>query len=1020
MTSPMDTTECPTDEDLAAHLAGGRVDDSVAEHIDGCAPCRAVVVGAVRGGLVSVGVDDPEATTVDRPAGLRARRTSGGPPLEPGAMIGRYRIESLIGAGGMGVVYAAHDDALDRRVALKVMRPDLAGDPAALAKRLVRESRLMAKASHPAVLTVHDVGRVADRVFVAMELIRGETLGQWLARKSRAVDDIVGVFRRAGAGLVAAHRAGLVHRDFKPDNVLVELPGSDGETPVRVLVTDFGVARALAADDAAERGSRPKLTDIDLTATGGVVGTPAYMAPEQLAGADVDERADVFAFAVSLWESLHGTRPYPGSTAGEIRAAMDRGVPATSSGARAPKWIRRALLAALVTDRDARTPTMQGLLDALDPAPRKRRMRRAMFAGLAVLPLGAAAAVVTAWPRPQGARGPDPCADGLARLDAVWSPAVSRAAGDAILASGGDPSTIKTIDAGVQSWRMVHGAACKATASRAGSGDPTTEAAAIGIAIHRPADVNACLDARLIEIAALAEDLTSGKPEAVRDAPKMVHIFNDPAACVDPAPGLLEPRAPRDPRLRPEVARLRHALFAIETTRDAGSFGPALAAVRAIEREISASAWPPLEPEYLYLLGTIQSQGTDSMAALETFRRAAAVAERVHHDYLAAQCWIQLTQSAAFDSHDPERALEYAEYASAASARFGRPPMTEVLLGYAKGSALVEAGRLDEGRLEMEAVLALAEQKVPSMVSLVTQGLGYVYESLSRYDLAASTYRRALDQFIQQYGEGVQANEAVFRGRLAINLAQIGRVDEGIEQAEKGLEIAERTLDEKHTDRPMAHVNLADVLRIAGRFDDALAQIDKAEKMVLVVSGKRSLFYGEVLHLRFAILSDAGEYKKALPLVEKACEIVAFNAGDGATEVDVCWLDAATILTKTGRGKLAVQKIDAALENFELSMTEDHVQVAYAFLSRGEANLHLGKRDDAAKDFEHARARFASQSIEPGFLSSSEWGLARAIERDEPERAVTLAKSAIERWKKGPAMWKKDLAEAEAWVAARE
>jgi eukaryotic-like serine/threonine-protein kinase len=281
---------CPTDEDLAGHLAGvldAERATAVATHLDGCGACRAIVVGAVRGGVVSLAAVSNATVTV-RESQRHLRRK--GATLTPGTSVGRYRIKDLLGAGGMGVVYVAHDSALEREVALKVLRPDLAGDAAQLAERLVRESRLMAKASHPGVITVHDVGRDGDQVYVAMELIHGETLGKWLKRVPRTVEQVVAMFRRAGAGLGAAHRAGLVHRDFKPENVLVELDGAEVR---RVLVTDFGVARAVAGDEPAG-SAKPPSGEVNLTATGVAVGTPAYMAPEQLSGKEptVAARAD--------------------------------------------------------------------------------------------------------------------------------------------------------------------------------------------------------------------------------------------------------------------------------------------------------------------------------------------------------------------------------------------------------------------------------------------------------------------------------------------------------------------------------------------------------------------------------------------------------------------------------------------------------------------------------------------------------------------------------------------------------
>src|SRR5690606_1441989 len=243
-----------------------------------------------------------------------------------GATIGRYVVLAPLGRGAMGTVLAALDPELDRKVALKVLHETARGGDRA---RLQREAQALARLSHPNVMILHDVGTWVDpaggrHVFLAMELVVGHTLSDWLASAPRSVDAIVAVFAQAGRGLAAAHAAGLVHRDFKPHNVLV---GSDG----RVRVTDFGLARSFGED------TRPPIT-VDthtgpislpelalhetLTRTGEWVGTPAYMAPEQLQGGAADPRADQFAFCVALYEALHGQRPFAGRTPGEILEAI--------------------------------------------------------------------------------------------------------------------------------------------------------------------------------------------------------------------------------------------------------------------------------------------------------------------------------------------------------------------------------------------------------------------------------------------------------------------------------------------------------------------------------------------------------------------------------------------------------------------------------------------------------------------------------------------------------------------------
>jgi formylglycine-generating enzyme required for sulfatase activity len=311
--------------------------------------------------------------------------------LEKGAQIGRYVIVESVGSGAMGVVYGAYDPELDRKVALKLLKPGHGAKETAR-ERLLREAKAMARLQHPNVVAVHDVGVFEGRVFLAMEFLGAGTIKSWLAEKPRTWREIVKVFAAAGRGLAAAHAAGIVHRDFKPDNVLLDKDG-------RPRVVDFGIAResgvveseidqatndiALEADARESSGGRPLLT---LTKTGVLVGTPAYMAPEQFMGERSDERTDQFSFCVALYEALYGERPFAGDdmlsislnvTQEQLRPLpRDRGVPA---------WVRRVIIRGLRADPSARWPTMAALITALERDPVTRRRRLATGWGTAVV-----------------------------------------------------------------------------------------------------------------------------------------------------------------------------------------------------------------------------------------------------------------------------------------------------------------------------------------------------------------------------------------------------------------------------------------------------------------------------------------------------------------------------------------------------------------------------------------------------------------------------------------------------------
>jgi predicted Ser/Thr protein kinase len=271
-------------------------------------------------------------------------------PGTNGTPFGRYQLLERLGAGAMGVVYRGRDRDLDRDVAVKQLRkPDIA-----LTERLMLEARSMAQVNHPNVVHVYDVGVVAGSTYIAMELVEGQSLRAWQSAKERTLPEIVAAYVAAGRGLAAAHASGIVHRDFKPDNVLV---GTDE----RVRVTDFGLASAKPTP------GRPSLTgDVNLTTEGSVLGTPAYMAPEQFAGGNVDSRTDQFNFCVALYEALYGRRPFDGKTFMElgdnVAAGKVRPPPAST---RVSGGLHTIVLRGLAVKPGDRFPTMDHLIEQL-------------------------------------------------------------------------------------------------------------------------------------------------------------------------------------------------------------------------------------------------------------------------------------------------------------------------------------------------------------------------------------------------------------------------------------------------------------------------------------------------------------------------------------------------------------------------------------------------------------------------------------------------------------------------------
>ena len=296
--------------------------------------------------------------------------------------VDRFLLDEKLGAGGMGIVYAARDPRLERKIALKLVRVEREFGPKGEA-RLLREARSMARLAHPNVVQIYEAGEWEGRVFIAMELVRGRTLAAWLAQSPRKWQEVIVVFRMAGRGLAAAHAAGVVHRDFKPENVLI---GDDGHA----RVTDFGLAIGQSIPDEGSTPSERASTErhpAGPTTTGAFAGTPAYMAPELFLGRPASAASDQFSFCVALYHALHGEHPF----AGEDRAALARAIVAGQvrpPRSRIPGHIHRAVIRGLSPAPAQRFPTMDALLAALEPGKDPRMLRIAAggaVAGLALL-----------------------------------------------------------------------------------------------------------------------------------------------------------------------------------------------------------------------------------------------------------------------------------------------------------------------------------------------------------------------------------------------------------------------------------------------------------------------------------------------------------------------------------------------------------------------------------------------------------------------------------------------------------
>jgi serine/threonine protein kinase len=574
--------------------------------------------------------------------------------MTSGDQIGKYRLERELGAGGMGTVWLAHDTELDRKVALKVLRPALAGDDTAQA-RLLREARAMAKLRHPNVITVFDAETVAGRDLVAMELIDGTNMATWLSVE-RTEDEILGTLLSAGRGLAAAHVAGMVHRDFKPHNVLVEIGG-------RVLVTDFGLARADAGSDAlaATVESGPKLVrnvaleetvesnpdpakpidmtatsapskptsnsgrgalDSPLTMTGTLLGTPAYMAPEQIAGRGVDARSDQFAFCVTAWEALTGKRPFPGTDVADIAKAIERGDPAYAD--KVPRRLRPILLRGLAADPRRRWPAMDPLLRELDRAVWRPKKIKAWSQAIGLGVFGFIAIfVVSAFMSHKST----PTCSGAKALASVYSK-------DKIASALTDPKALAQLDRWAREWSTAYDGNCKKP-----SDDDFTAR-------------QLCLEGQRDQMSLLVD------PKVVKSlvGADLAVMLPDPAGCVN-APRVIAPPLPKDPALRERVQELRTLmivlrghLLANEPVDDA-AIARANAVVAAVHDSDSASVRADAMAVKSLIVATSARTSQDPKAMVDVYdlmKQASDLAEAAGQDRTRVQLQLGMLEMAVF------------------------------------------------------------------------------------------------------------------------------------------------------------------------------------------------------------------------------------------------------------------------------------------------------------------------------------------------------------------------------------
>ncbi len=772
--------------------------------------------------------------------------------LPRGAQVERYIIVDTLGEGGMGIVYAAYDSKLDRRVALKAMHAT--GDPARESVgrgRLVREARAMARLSHPNVVTVYDVVAIGeDQLLVAMELVEGRTLRAWLAERLRTWREVVSVFVQAGRGLAAAHDAELVHRDFKLDNVLV---GNDG----RARVGDFGLARSRSPEEGAGPASNASPMASSVTQAGAVLGTPQYMAPDQLEGAPSDVRSDQFSFCAALYEGLYGVAPFEGTSIASLSSAIrEQRLRPPPQGSAVPGWLRAVVLRGLRARPGERFPTMHEVLAALQADPTRTRARWAA-AGL-VVAVATVASVALVQHRRAAARA---CVAEEHRVDGVWNGAARDAIRASFLSTGRPYAqatfdrVARALDAYAAAWSHQAGTACE-QARTASPGDDR-------VAWH--AD---CLESRLGDERAFVTVLQRADGESVDRAVQAVHALPSVASCA-----AFDPRVrpwPTDRAVRALVRALSGPVSEASVLDTAGRFTEAAALAARNEAEAERIGFMPLEAETLQALAATQEHTGDLEAAKGTYLRATLAAEASDTATVAARAWTDIGRLES-DAADYPRADESFAHAGAWAGRAGDDEIRARLF-LAQGARFSDEGRYDEARQLHEAALAIYQRTGSEAVANALNELGIDADRSGHYDEATAYYEQSLSRDEQMLGPD---NPAV-----AVKLTNIGEMDsdegkfsESIAKLERALQIEERAHGPSHYLVGEGFFNLASVDVSAGRFADALANAQRAVPIIEASQGPDSVGMAWALQALGEALTGVHRPLEALAPLEHALAI---------------------------------------------------------------------------------------------------------------------------------------------------
>jgi tetratricopeptide (TPR) repeat protein/predicted Ser/Thr protein kinase len=867
---------CPNDETLMAMVEHDLPEQRFAElevHIDSCEHCRKIVAAAASSRELALGTPANEGELAAIEASIDL------------ALGGRYVVEALLGRGGMGTVYLARDKTLGRDVALKLHRAGSGKD------RLHREAVAMAKLAHPNVVTVYEIGELEDRMYVAMEYVRGTTLRGWLEGDHLDWRAIVAMVLEAGRGLVAAHEAGLVHRDFKPENVLV---GDDG----RPRVGDFGLARASSV-----RESKPSLPnhaalDTPMTQTGTLLGTPAYMAPEQLDGEVVDERCDQFAFSVVAWECLYGKRPFAGGSLVTLQEAItERRFQPIDPKREVPERVRRVLERGLATDPMDRYPDLRGLLADLRAAALPRTLRRAAIAAVGVV---VATTTLVAGLSYAHARSRDAACDREGDdVAALFGPFARSRVEVAFARIGSAGAASSFAHAAPVLERVAHGLATRTIAACHASNDE--------IAAAR----RTCLDEHTRALSDLVEELEHSDSSTLQYAPVAAWSLRDATECDDTRRLLAEP--PPTAKSAPDLAeRYGHLQAEVAT----GRMREARADADALVRDTHARGDRTLELAARRVRGNVIEQTDDAASVAIAFDETLAIAEATGRDSDAAAVLTDRAHLAGVVQHDYALAHRSLTLARAKLERVGGLNLAlQSNIDGTEAQILADENRLGEAERAMRAAATQLEQALGAEHPTLGSALGSLSQMLlyqHKTDEALATSRRACAILTAALGED-HPNTAGAHMTNGLIMLELRRFDDARVELQRADATFVHVFGPEHPARVALYGNLGELEALQGHVDAAISNYRMAQQVLERTTGPESPEVADVHADVARVLTLHGHHDEALAELDQTLAILDKSGPAGAPRLIPALIDYAGVQLDRGRPELALPPAERAL-----------------------------------------------------------------------------------------------------------